>query len=79
MCRTCGKKGDYWILKCLYKDLVNDGSKLLDEEGGFGVRKFGGYVLLLMCVGAFGVGASMDRRRDENFIRVFNLLEDMCE
>jgi len=79
VCRTCGKKGDHWTSKCPYKDLANDGSKPPDEEGGLGARKPGGYVPPSMRAGASGAGASMDRRRDENSIRVSNLSEDTRE
>lgn len=79
VCRTCGKKGDHWTSKCPYKDLANDGSKPPDEEGGLGARKPGGYVPPSMREGASGAGASMDRRRDENSIRVSNLSEDTRE
>ena len=79
VCRTCGKKGDHWTSKCPYKDLANDGSKPPDEEGAFGARKPGGYVPPSMRAGASGTGASMDRRRDENSIRVSNLSEDTRE
>jgi len=79
VCRTCGKKGDHWTSKCPYKDLANDGNKPPGEEGGLGAPKPGGYVPPSMRAGATGVGASMDRRRDENSIRVSNLSEDTRE
>ena len=79
VCRTCGKKGDHWTSKCPYKDLANDGSKPPEEDGGLGPRKPGGYVPPSMRAGATGTGASMDRRRDENSIRVSNLSEDTRE
>jgi len=82
VCRTCGKKGDHWTSKCPYKDLANDGSKPPDEDGPsslLGGRKPGGYVPPSMREGATGAGASMDRRRDENSIRVSNLSEDTRE
>jgi len=79
VCRTCGKKGDHWTSKCPYKDLANDGMKPPEEEGALAKRTVGGYVPPSMRDGASGAGASMDRRRDENSIRVSNLSEDTRE
>ena len=80
VCRTCGKKGDHWTSKCPYKDLANDGAKPPDEDGTGPRKTAGGYVPPSMRDGASGAGASMmDRRRDENSIRVSNLSEDTRE
>jgi translation initiation factor 3 subunit G len=80
VCRTCGKKGDHWTSKCPYKDLANDGVKPPEDDGTGPKRTAGGYVPPSMREGASGgAGASMDRRRDENSIRVSNLSEDTRE
>lgn len=89
VCRICYKKGDYWILKCFYKDLVVLVDVFVDKlfigelfvvfvVFGFG-KVF--YVLFSMRFGADRsvVGSDMRRRNDENFVCVINLFEDICE
>lgn len=69
VCRMCGKKGDYWILKCFFKELVVSknffgvGEKLLIDEdvlgmfGGVGGKGF--YVFFSMCGVKGNEGESM--------------------
>jgi translation initiation factor 3 subunit G len=89
VCRICGKKGDHWTTKCPYKDLASmntlglGGDKMPGEGGADGAAGGkAGYVPPSMRAGA-GAGASMgdsmNRRREENSIRVSNLSEDTRE
>lgn len=69
VCRICGKKGDYWIFKCFFKELVVlrgiivGGEKLLIDDNVFGifvgVGGKGLYVLFSMCYGKGNEGESM--------------------
>jgi len=88
VCRICGKKGDHWTTKCPYKDLASMntlglGDAKMDEgEGGAGAGGKAGYVPPSMRAGATGgasMGDSMNRRREENSVRVSNLSEDTRE
>ena len=89
VCRICGKKGDHWTTKCPYKDLASmSGNVTLgekppgeDDAGSGMARKPGGYVPPSMRAGAGGasMGESMNRRREENSVRVSNLSEDTRE
>jgi|TARA_B110000977_G_scaffold199994_1_gene289047 translation initiation factor 3 subunit G len=87
VCRICGKKGDHWTTKCPYKDLASMntlglGSDKPPGEGDSDGPGKGGYVPPSMRAGA-GAGASMgdsmNRRREENSVRVSNLSEDTRE
>ena len=87
VCRICGKKGDHWTTKCPDKDLAAmnvlglGAEKPPGEEEASAPGK-GGYVPPSMRAGA-GAGASMgdsmNRRREENSVRVSNLSEDTRE
>ena len=88
VCRICGKKGDHWTTKCPYKDLASMNtlglgySKPPGEGGADGPGGKGGYVPPSMRAGASGgqsMGESMNRRREENSVRVSNLSEDTRE
>jgi len=88
VCRICGKKGDHWTTKCPYKDLASmntlglGDSKPPGEGGADGPGGKGGYVPPSMRAGASGgqsMGESMNRRREENSVRVSNLSEDTRE
>ena len=88
VCRICGKKGDHWTTKCPYKDLAAMNTLGLgnekppgDDDGPSAPSK-GGYVPPSMRAGASGgaaMGDSMNRRREENSVRVSNLSEDTRE
>ena len=87
VCRICGKKGDHWTTKCPYKDLaamnvLGLGSEKPPGEDEASAPGKGGYVPPSMRGGA-GAGASMgdsmNRRREENSVRVSNLSEDTRE
>ena len=87
VCRICGKKGDHWTAKCPYKDLAAMNTLGLGSEKPPGdddpsAPSKGGYVPPSMRAGA-GAGASMgdsmNRRREENSVRVSNLSEDTRE
>ena len=87
VCRICGKKGDHWTTKCPYKDLAAMNTLGLGSEKPPGdddpsAPSKGGYVPPSMRAGA-GAGASMgdsmNRRREENSVRVSNLSEDTRE
>ena len=87
VCRICGKKGDHWTTKCPYKDLAAMNTLGLGDAKPPGENdppsgKPGGYVPPSMRAGA-GAGASMgdsmNRRREENSVRVSNLSEDTRE
>jgi translation initiation factor 3 subunit G len=89
VCRICGKKGDHWTTKCPYKDLAAMNTLGLGSEKPPGdddpsAPSKGGYVPPSMRAGAgAGAGASMgdsmNRRREENSVRVSNLSEDTRE
>mmetsp|Transcript_5122 Transcript_5122/g.7941 ORF Transcript_5122/g.7941 Transcript_5122/m.7941 type:complete len:292 (-) Transcript_5122:59-934(-) len=89
VCRICGKKGDHWTTKCPYKDLaamntLGLGDAKMPGEDGEGPAAGGkaGYVPPSMRAGATGgasMGDSMNRRREENSVRVSNLSEDTRE
>ena len=87
VCRICGKKGDHWTTKGPYKDLaamnvLGLGSEKPPGEEEASAPGKGGYVPPSMRAGA-GAGASMgdsmNRRREENSVRVSNLSEDTRE
>ena len=83
VCRICGKKGDHWTTKCPYKDLAAMGDKPPGSDGPGGDKAgggAGGYVPPSRRAGASaGEGDSMNRRREENSVRVSNLSEDTRE
>ena len=83
MCRICGKKGDHWTTKCPYKDLAAMGDKPPGSDGPGGDKAgggAGGYVPPSRRAGATASeGDSMNRRREENSVRVSNLSEDTRE
>lgn len=85
VCRTCGKKGDHWTLRCPYKDLApqteafGDKPTTLDAVMASSSTK-GAYVPPSMRAGAERpVGSDIRRRNEENSMRVTNLSEDMHE
>ena len=84
VCRICGKKGDHWTTKCPYKDLAAMGDKtsaMMDVGGPGDAKSGGGYVPPSRRAGATGAseGDSMNKRREENSLRVSNLSEDTRE
>lgn len=82
VCRICGKKGDHWTTKCPYKDLAAMGDKPPGSDGPGGDKAGGsaGYVPPSKRAGASASeGDSMNRRREENSVRVSNLSEDTRE
>ncbi|KAL9668663.1 hypothetical protein QQ045_006201 [Rhodiola kirilowii] len=83
VCRTCGKKGDFWTSRCQYNDLAAPDQTFVDKptepEASAIAGSRGSYFPPSMRAGAERPGVEMHRRNDENSVRVTNLSEDARE